>query len=739
MKRKVSVLLLIAMIMQLIPNIGWVQNVYANIEPDIFNIRIEQVQNTKKETSLKVIFRGIGLRKIQAIVIKEESSGKALNSISSENLRVVNDEEIIAENIESLSLLLNGGFDRDLVFDLYYTDGNKTENKDSSNTFKIPEENFPEVSNIKLGEDLINPPDWPAHVIQKQGHEFEFLGNNFQVDYKLGFQEGTAAVTMLEHLTDYEIGSNGTSIKVKADSNRISPGINKKMILEKRVNTTVTMRYVLENAVNIIKPLDIGDPSKVQISPLEGTQGTLVRIKVEKDTELVNLQTKVYIGGMEAKRNIVEAEGLDGTFTYKDGSTDRKGLEVIVPKLEAGSKQIIIQNYLGDTYIHNETFEYFDADYPRLKVEGMNPSSGPVGRRNDIDYITIRNSLAIHNLKEVSDKTKTRVAIVDESKLKYPKFKEEAEKNRNLLFVRYELEDGRSIERRISLTIGLPAEIKEMKGIPSGEFEISTLPSTVDISATTAAVGTPGPTVVRIRTETVLLDKESNDYKELEYVAEQAPYVVAESAYYTFIADETTPVINNIIPKQGPYDKDIVVTIEGQNFDVRHIDGRTYYPTVIIGKSGQYKVINKDGMFFSTTSDGNYDVADKFDDTNAIEMTVLDQNGNIVDGQIRKKGTRIKLTIPGDHIRGYYTGAADVFIRNSTVTGELGSVGSRDNFFEYLPKANINPEIETVVPDQVAVGSKERVTITGRNFQPNLIVTVDGEIIPNPVINPAAG
>ena len=719
--------------MQLVPSIGWVTNVYADLsKPSIYDIAIEQVVGVEegdKTYSYSVIFNGFNVREITNIQVKRFGSSSVVRNIPISRLKVIDDATLVAEDIGTLTGFFGDVLNQNIYLIPVYKDETGKSAEGTSNVMIIPSENLPDINRIYDGTQWVNPPSWPANILKKADNKFILEGDNF--DNLSGYSIFIQGAGSASKISNYHIKS-ATEIEIDTNQDSVPIGRNMRLIFEKSASN-VTIRYRLENAINIIRPLDLGDENLIDISPLEGTQGTLVRIKVDKHEELINPQTKVYIGGVEAKRNIVEEEGRDGTFNYDE---NKKGLEVIVPELTAGFKQIIIQNYLGDTYIHDELFEYFDAGHPRLNVKSAIPVSGPVGRKNDVS-INIDNAIAIHGLKDVNKNSHVTVRIVtNKNELKYSPFKNEANEKENLLFLQYDLGDGRYIERKITLTIGLPAEIKGISNIPTEEKLLSDLPVTTDISATTAAVGTPGKVVIRVRTETVLIDSSGN---EIEYVVEQAPYVTTDAKYYEFIADETTPIINNIIPNQGAYDKNIVVTIEGQNFDVRHIDGKTYYPTVIIGKNGRYKVINNEGMFYSTTSDGNYDVANKYDDTNAIAMTVLDQNGNIVDGQIRKKGTRIKLTIPGDSIRDYYTGAADVLVRNPTALGELGSIGIRENFFEYLPKAEIDPVIETVLPDKVAVGSREKVTITGRNFQPNLIVSVDGEIVQNPIINPAAG
>ncbi|AOY75520.1 IPT/TIG domain-containing protein [Clostridium formicaceticum] len=746
MQKKMASILLIAMIMQWIVSGSLIDYSYANIDPSIDSIEVEQivrVENDKKTYSYRVIFNGYNVRQIQAIrVRRKDAPNTVVRTIPSSQLTVVNDANIAAENITTLTSFFGNVLDEDIQLTLVYN-GGETE-VESSNVFMISSENLPDIDRIHNGNEWINPPSWPAYVIKETGSIFRLEGSNFDSlsGYTLWMQ-GAGAPSKLEKDTDYTI--SGDIVTIGAGGSRIPIGNDMRIIFEKGIGA-VTMRYRLEKAVSIIKPLDLGDPEKIDISPLKGTQGTLIRIKAPNHQELTNSQTKIYIGGLEATRNIIEAEGRDGTFLY-DG--DKKGLEVIVPRMTAGPKQIVIQNYLGDTYVHNKLFQYYESNYPTLQVGDMAPNSGPVGRKNSIDFITINNAVAVHTLENINQEEEVTVRKGTKENLKYPSFQQEIEaagNNQNVLYIQYDLGNGRYIERRISLTIGLPGEITEMTWLNNNDGntrKLSDLPPSTDITAMTAAVGTPGQTVVRLRTETVLLRVNGNVVEEVEYVVEQAPYTAGETKYYTFTADQTTPVINNIIPKQGPYDKDIIITLEGQNFHVRNINGTIHYPTVVIGKNGQYKVINKEGMFYSTTADGNYDAsnpANRFENPeNYIPMTVLDQNNNIVDGQIRTTGTRIKLTLPGDSIRGYYTGAADVIVRNPTATGDLGATAIRQNFFEYLPKPSVEPYIDSVVPDKVGVGSQERVTVTGRNFQPNMIVTIDGEIVQNPTINVAAG
>ncbi len=790
MRRKIAIIILLAMIIQLLPVRGFIDYSHANIAPSIFSVEIEQivrVVDNEKAHSYRVIFNGYNVRAIQSIFVKKDES--TIRNIPASSLRLVDDSTLVAEDITTLTSFFGQVLgDTIQLIPIYRQDGEEGL-EGTSNDFVIPDENLPDINRIHDGTDWVNPPSWPASVIKAdeehegaEDHKFKLEGTNFGglKGYSFWLQEGSAPASKLQidgenEEKDYRI--EGNILEANTSSSRVPIGRGMRIIFEKE-SKNVTIRYRLENALNIIKELYLGDTEEIEISPLEGTQGTLVRIKVPEYRELIDPQTRVYIGGVEAKRNIITAEGRDGTFTYDDNGLTKKGLEIIVPKLDAGKKQIIIQNYLGDTYIHGELFEYYEAGHPQLRVGSIIPDQGPVGRRNTIDTINLRNAVDIHNFKEVTSDSKIKsVKPVIADDIKYKGFKEEDKNDSNLLFLQYELEDGRYIERMISLTIGLPAKIEGIRGLPSlpngdGEEGVA-LPESNDISAETAAVGTPGKALVRVRMETVLFDGDQPD-KDIEYIVEQAPYTAEESVYYEFIADETIPVITHIIPNQGRYDKDMVVTIEGQNFDVRHIDGKTYYPTITIGKNEQYKTINDKGAFFSKTSDGNYDSTDNanifyrrnedgdiedgqgntLDDNgnlidsggniidrgrSYIQMTILDRNGNVVDGQLRKKGSQIKLTIPGDTINDFYTGAADIIIRNPTARGELGTMGSRDNFFEYLPKTNINPEITSVEPDKVAVASREIITVRGRNFKANLIVSVDGEIIPNPNINAAAG
>jgi len=178
---------------------------------------------------------------------------------------------------------------------------------------------------------------------------------------------------------------------------------------------------------------------------------------------------------------------------------------------------------------------------------------------------------------------------------------------------------------------------------------------------------------------------------------------------FTFLPNEITPTITSVTPEYGPGDKDIYVTIYGNDFQVSE-DGKT--PTVTIGGR---PLTDKDG---------------------SSVLKVYDDQNRIVDGKIITMGTKIKGILPAGSPT---DGAADVVVINPSKGQD-----TLENGFEYRDPVIRNPnaykevKINQVDKDYADIrGGKvsgERNRITGENFftsaadqNHRLTITVDGE------------
>lgn len=763
-RRAIAWLLLVVFFVTFLPMepLGqWFQSAHGQtISPTIDEITIEKTDRVvegQKTSTFRVIFNGFRVNDITTIQILR-TDDSVIRTIGTANFIRIDDTNMAAENIGSLSTFF-GETNADVKFRLYFDNTSDIQ----GTIFRIPSTNLPDIERIHDGDDWVDPIAWPATIRNEADKTLRFYGNNLTqlkdpgvsdpaADYALYFVRNNEPIAVTYDTRRFPTDDD-FEVFIPMGGANIPVGNNMAIRFEKPREANVRVHYIVEQGLNIIRPLNLGT---VDMAPMEGTQGTLLRIRagvgstnIELSDNLVREGTRVFVGGALAPRNIVEVEGLTGIFEYQENVggeiLTKRGLEVIVPFLEnPGPKQVLIQNAQGDTYVHGQTFTYFEADTPRLFVLNVNPDEGPIDVRNRIDLITVNNLMTLDNLRGIADNDGVRVLMERTFEPTYPDFEAEAN-NPNLVFLRYVInpgEDETYVERRISLTVGLPAQILTMAGT-SYDGTLANLTKETDMSARTDRVSTVGPVPVRVRTETVHLDQDGNL---LNFIAEQAPAGPEDTKVYTFYRDDDSPTITGIVPASGPYDKNIIATVTGTNFNVRFTEGNRYLPTVIIGKDGRFKVINQHGMFLSDSADGTYDPEKRVipsgepDDLFPYQpIQVLDAAGNVVDGQLRTVGTQIKLTIPRDLVNDYYTGAADVYVRNPTADGNLGSIGVRQNIFEYLPKPDTPITITSVTPNRVAVGARDTITVRGTNFQSTMQVTIDGQVIPNPQINTATG
>ena len=619
------------------------------------------------------------------------------------------------------------------------------------NKFEIPDSSF---NFIKVnGINDLSYASWPTTVIT--GEELTIDGAYFGFGLGYAYRLGITSGDTVNNSVNYTLNNNNKITIEEADTENITVGNNQNLVFELLNHfSKVDISYVVKNAINVAKPLDLG--SKVDISPLEGTEGTIVRIKADKHTPLLDLGTKVYIGGVEAKRNVGPFSS-NGIFTYYEGAVEKYGLEVIVSKhVQSGPKQIVIRNAFNSTYIHSDDFNYSGTLGTVLEVTDINPSKGFTNFENIVDGLSVRNIAALNNIpKKHSNVNHENVkdTTTDINQLKY--FKAEPKSS----YIKYELNGspGYFVERKITVFMGLKAEINSaslenallkikdtITTNPTQSYDISTLQVKTD------KVNQAGNYVVSVRTETVYYyEHPVNGVMELEYIVEEAPYTNQTKKYYEYQPDTSTPIIQKITPNKGPYDEVILATIEGQQFTVEVSGQNRFYPRVIMGSTAiadgdyRYKVITKDEKgvpyaYFSSRSDGSIEtigsrISPYFD------FEVLTNNNTVVDGQSVKVGTKIKFAIPpGTNI---YTGYADVTVYNPSPTGQLGGRDTKENFFQYInPGAGVlRPVIDSIVPDKVAVGKQEQVVINGRNFYKDTLVTIDGEVVLNPTIDIVKG
>ncbi len=732
MKKKLSFLMLFILIFNIFIN-GFMMNASyaATIDPMINNITIREIVEVvggQKTTSYQVIFNGLALTQNDTIVVMVHDGLEfdIKHAISPQELTYVNSSRL-DYTPEGTGLSIKGMFgitenDEEVYFGIVRN--NFLYSPSISKIFKLPVKDF----NLMKIDEINNgtPAAWPVTVI-KGTDALAIKGVDFTNEYTFGITTGNTVNSSVGYTV---VDSNNITV----DTSTISAMNNQNLVFELKKYENVNIAYIVKNAVNIANPLNL---QGVEITPMQGTQGTILRIKAGNPTPLLDPGTKIYIDGVEAKRNI--GPFSDGTFTYTENGVPKQGLEVIVPKLATtGQKQITIVNYFGDIYNHGPKFTYTGALSSVLEIMDVSPTKGFTNIENDINMLRIRNLVALNNIQNI-DKIGMIIEEGNASNIKY--FEDVDPKSK---YVLYKLANGKYVERKITVNVALKAEITSLPVAPAS---IDADGSSV-ISIKTDKVSQAGSYVITTRTETVYYEVDVADkITEIDFIVEEAPYTTQSKLYYEFQPDTTTPVITKITPNKGPYDEIITATIEGQQFRVEGSAQNRYYPRVIIGTdaivvSEKYKVITINSLgnveaYYSSKADGS--VNEGAINIPGLKFEVLTADDVVVDGQAIKSGAKIKFTIPaGSPI---YTGYADVTVFNPNPLGGLGGRDTKENFFQYVnpPSGALLPIIDEVTPNKVAVGKEEQVVIKGRNFQPGAIVTVDGEQVTNPVIDVVKG
>jgi|GEM_PF-4984031 len=733
MRKKSAMLLTFILLFNMLFATISIDKVFANIDPVINEITIREiveVESGVRKTSYQVIFNGYPMTNIDAIhVLQETTPGNFTIR------KTLPKEEFVYVNSARLDYIPEGtGLSIQSIFGvtggpIYFSVvRNGAAYPDTSKPFNLPASdfNFMKVDTI----NNLSPASWPYTIIK--GNSFTLQGSYFDTDYRLGITSGDT----VNNSVDYNVSGDKNTITLNTDTVNIAAGNNQNLVFELNNYNNVKIRYIIKNAVNVANPLNLGT---VDISPMQGTEGTIMRIKATNATPLLDVGTKIYIAGVEAKRNV--GPFSDGIFTYYENGVAKQGLEVIVPKLTTGQKTITIRNFFGDIYSHGPLFTYTGTLGSVLEVMDVSPAKGFTNLENVIDGLRVRNIVALNNIPNINNSNVTSTAKGTTTNLEY--FKELDPKSQ---YVKYSLNTANHfVERKISVYVALKADITELP-IDIGSIGVDGLTT---LSIKTDKVSQAGTHVVSVRTETVYYEMVAGVLKELNFIIEEAPYTNQPKVYYEYQPDTTTPIISKITPNKGPYNENILATIEGQQFRVESSGQKRFYPMVVIGgqsialDSEKYKVITKDEdgvpiAYFSSKPDGS----GTRENVTYLphDFVVLTADDRVVDGQAIKAGTKIKFTIPAGKNAGY-TGYADVTVYNSSPLGGLGGRDTKENFFQYVnpPSGALMPIIDSVNPDKVAVGKEEQVIIKGRNFQTGATITVDGEVVTSPAIDVVKG
>jgi len=225
---------------------------------------------------------------------------------------------------------------------------------------------------------------------------------------------------------------------------------------------------------------------------------------------------------------------------------------------------------------------------------------------------------------------------------------------------------------------------------------------------------------VIVETETILYDQ--NDTKIYSF-RERAELPDG----YRFIPSKITPEIISISPDkiqvvpEDPHYKvpqDMLIAIEGKNFMVyrmKDADGNiiTRYPIIEIGSGIRL---------------------DKNENSD-IQLIVVDDNGNIIDGSEGKEsGSKILVYIPKDtQVPTSQIGKNNLKVINPIRNSNMeGLSTTKIDAIQFVVKDGDNtPIIEDVYPRTVSTKGGEEITITGSNFREGVKVYIDGKEVSN--------
>lgn len=311
-----------------------------------------------------------------------------------------------------------------------------------------------------------------------------------------------------------------------------------------------------------------------------------------------------------------------------------------------------------------------------------------------------------------------------------------------------------TIDRYITVQIGRKATFQKDS---NGELIITQgTPDRIALNTSSIddAVEDPFKDIV-IEIETVMVGDETNR----TYTFNQ---IVTRPDGYEFIPSTLTPVIESILPNLlqikdnatlNKFAKDTLFAIKGDQYLVgREVtdngDIITKMPTVLIKKDDTntfetryqvgffpQEVWEEDGDFvrglikYQDENNEEYIVKDSTGRPIQLEMKVVDDNGNIVNGVSGNEvGQKILVTIPNETL------IEDIGIKHVQVTNimrnsdQYGDASILSDSIEVIKTSEV-PIIESVNPHIITVEGEDGIEVIGSNFQEGVSVYLDGEEI----------
>jgi len=505
----------------------------------------------------------------------------------------------------------------------------------------------------------------------------------------------------------------------------------------------INVEYVYLKAFSFVRDLNIPD---LEMYPNTGARGDQIYFKSKNLAKAYDVYFLRDITGKDTFLDSNKAKFIG--FEQNISGTEEDRLIVEIPAgLSLGSYYVILAESQNNEVVAQHIVGKYDSSTTppvltepeiltvieatnKATIESIYPAKGPDTGSN-VEIIG-RNLLQL-NIPELSityDKDTIILSGKDDDKILNIKYNEAQGGI-------YKNDKEVDVERNIKIQIGkqvkfqyeIDEAVKKYKfilGVPDHLF--------IRTQQIDDATINPKRDVV-IEIETILTDRSTGE----KYIFNER---IEKKAGYEFIPSSVIPTIDKVVPSKiqvikvsdslyEPKDN-ILIAIYGKDFMVnKYTDesGKTItnYPKIII-KS----VDNLDENQFDIKIDKNNNKIEYMGETyDVVDMQVLDNSGNIVDGSVGNEfGTKILITLP-KAVRIEEPNLKNVQVvnpkRNSNTSGMSGI---KTDAIEFVV-ADDAPIIESVVPDTVTIEGRETITIIGTNFQNNVKVYIDGQEVPN--------
>lgn len=562
-------------------------------------------------------------------------------------------------------------------------------------------------------------------------------------------------------LSTASLGTGQTATQLTLN-NPINPGPLgfQNIVLRKTVTAdpNIEIEYTYQNAFRIIENMNLSD---VRMFPNTGAKGDEVYFRADNFSDTRNYQVYFLkaLDGSDKYTDVNRAQfvslglnvnGDEDVLTVRvptHVNFERRNYFVVITDVQNG--QVVAEQVVKRGDGTNDEFTVIQADF-KPSIVSVYPEKGPDTGGN----VEIKgNYILTLNIPDLNTSGAFKVPPAGESndeilKLEYM---DGTYKGDNVTIVR---RINSQIGRKVRFLRDTTNQFQLIKATPD-QFIVVT-------DSVTDAETNPFKDVV-IEMQTVLTVKDGPNMGR-QYVFNQ---IVIRPNGFEFEPSTLTPIIDTVLPNMvqiedtatqySRFKNETLISIKGDRFLVdRFVDENgaviTRKPSVLIKKNDNNTFNNRYQLAFFPNEEytaGGLTVRGiikyKLNEDDLIEhvlldsdgrpvqldMTILDANGNIVDGTTNNQiGKKILIRVPNIAlIRD--GGIKHIQITNPTrKSDQFGKSAIKSDFIEFVKTTDI-PIIESVRPNIVTVEGGNDIVITGSNLQNGMRLFLDGEEIKN--------